>query len=295
MSDADLAELASDRSSLLAARGRGYPSSFTCGIVLYLVAVFIWVLGLVFWVSFVHTRIVFVEAPFLSASSIPYYNYPLVMPPTDTALAEAFSLDWFIYASDLLLFFVAFYILATLVFALLQQIRSLNSLGFSIVVTLILLVQLAKSVYFSLYWFDASTSFSCKNYPFCVNRNPAEPPDSADTTFLVEIYFTYAYTLLTLVLYGLPSVYKSASIQTLRIGSKCIDCGDKLPSGSSLESGSRRTARPKKDTDVRQRKKRAHSANARAPQSIESQSALSSSSSTLHTIPDISFGADEYA
>lgn len=180
----------------------------------------LWTVLVTLLLMYVHSRLIFVEPPFIKASEIHYYNYALADPQTDVSLANVYSVDFWILKTDFLLVPFAFYVFVSLLLSLLCAVRSLESFGFTSVVSLFVILEVAKAGYFSLYYFNVSDTYSCSAYPFCVNRDPTQDPSSADMVFVVEYFGTIAIAILTLPLLFLPTIYKSAEIDTLRIGAR---------------------------------------------------------------------------
>lgn len=184
-------------------------SAIFCTIVFASAILLAYLLIIMFRVAFVYLRLDFVEPPLLTKASIPYY----VRPGTSISdrSVEFLSFEYFVVATDILDAIHLFYVPACILYALTCGFRSLDVFGYSIVVALVLVLHVAKVVYFFPY---AVGILSCNSFLFCVNRNPAavtpSNPDPADILFWFQFVPMIVLILLDIGLLFVGKSFRSA-------------------------------------------------------------------------------------
>jgi|SRR6056297_3238972 len=201
---------------------RGYSGSFRCqliglGILLTLAA-----LVHAFSSSFVQQNQVYTQAAAqgssftaLAASDVPFYKaggFPMI-PGSQT---QVYSFNWWVFATDALRPFLLVYTLVAALLAVLIPLDSLGALLYQPVVIIVLLVELAKVIYFALYLLNLF-GLNCAEFAFCRNRNPAMTA-TPDPSFIVAISVAGFFTLVSIALTTLPTVVRKAHLASDPIG-----------------------------------------------------------------------------
>ena len=201
------------------ARGqRSYPGGLRCQIISIGILLALASLYHGFSTSYVQQNQVFTQsaaqgASFtaLSASDVPFYNAG-GFAPIDDATTQLYSFNWFVFASDALRPFLMVYTLVAVVLAVLVPLDTLSALLYQPIVTLVLLLELAKVVYFLLILFGVF-GFSCASYAFCRNRNPAITA-TPDNSFIVALISAAFFVVVAIALTTLPSAVRKAHLSS---------------------------------------------------------------------------------
>lgn len=202
----------------------------TCNTCIILSLSVLLALGLVFWYTMVHARIVFLQDPFLDKSNIPYYA---LMSDHDAARAQLWSFDGILYLTDFLLVLLTFATPGYFLGAICCHVRTIWPL--TLLYFLFGLWWLFKAVYLTFYWTNSTwlwSNFACDRYPFCRNRDISMDPSNADTTFIIEVISCYVIgiggLLLGCLIGSLWSGVRERQLYAyLQTDAPCEKCGTK--------------------------------------------------------------------
>ncbi len=172
----------------------------------------------------------------LAVSDVPFYN-AAGHPPIEVHRPALYSFDYFVFATNNLRPFVAVYTLAAVAAVVLIPLDTLGALLYQPLVAIMALVEAAKLVYFLLYALDLF-GLECVEYPFCRNRNPAQPT-VVDSTFVVAMIACGVFLIVDIFLLRLPGIVRRARLASDPIGNKMSD--DETDGGATSSSSSWRT------------------------------------------------------
>lgn len=156
----------------------------------------------------------------LAVSDVPFYN-SAGHPPIEVQRPALYSFDYYVFATSNLRPFVFVYTLTAVNAAVLIPLDTLGALLYQPLVALMMLVELAKAVYFSLYAFDLF-GLECVEHPFCRDRNPATP-EEVDSRFWVALASALWFFLVNIFLLRLPGIVRRARLASDPIGTKLSD------------------------------------------------------------------------
>ena len=197
---------------------------------------------------FVHLQLRFTESP-AEFACIDYYNRPGLVPPIDQASTAINSFDWFVYASDALDILPLLAVPGSLLIAQEYLLPSVTPTGMPLFMTLIALVQAAKSVYFSLYFFSLF-GLNCAEYAFCINHDLGTAASTPDISFAIELFTGYGLLAVSLLMLYVPSIYQSGQRRMLAAGMHYANAASKKQVNPvemlAPESGSRMHRRKKR-------------------------------------------------
>lgn len=166
---------------------------------------------------------IYVNGVDLQVSDIP--RYTRADADIDVNTATSFGFHFWLFASDA--FDLAVPITALLLLA--WKISITNS--FCILAVPIFVVQLAKAIYFTLYFFSAFAGVRCEQHAMCIQRDASLPADKPSFAFLIQTFFSYAFLVITLLSFALPSLYKrvTTALTTAQIEYKSIKAPQSKP------------------------------------------------------------------
>lgn len=220
---------------------RTYPGGLRCQLIVLGILLTIASLVHSFSSSYVQQNHVYTQAAAqgssftaLSASDVPFYKaggFPMV-PGSQT---QVYCFNWFVFATDSLRPFLLVYSLVAALLAVLIPLDSLGALFYQPVVILILLVELAKVIYFALYLLNLF-GLNCAEFAFCRNRNPAITA-TPDASFIVAISVAGFFAVVCGALTTLPGVVRKAHLASDPIGSAFSGSDeDEMPLAGSLRT-----------------------------------------------------------
>ena len=240
-------------------------AGFRCTACIYIIILLVWTIALLFYFAYVHMSLVFTQTDTSACSSantitigdVPFYHYPLS--PMKASKSELYcSFDYYVWATDYLLALVPVYVLSMTLFAVVWQTSSAFAVG--ILAVLLALIEFAKAIYWTLYWTNV---LPCDRYQFCVNRDPAQPPDSANTQFIVATILAYVFGIFSLSLTGLERSVKRAKMYRLMAEKKLEDgasaksLSSVVGTTSKLNTGARSNSAPPRKRSTQARRKNA--------------------------------------
>ena len=220
----------------------GFTPSYRAQSIFYFVVLALYTALAVFYFAFVHTRLVFTEGSNLTVANVPIYSRA---GREDMGLAAEFlGFNWWVYASDYVtVAAIPSYVMAAWAFATLLEGKTM-SLGYGFVMAIVIVVQLAKAIYWSV-----QLGFFCEFFPFCVQRaaggtidpgeggNPIDTFDAPDHTFVVTVVMAWVFSLLLILLTGLSRVVKSAHLGYSQIGGRVPGARAPESIGSAIARG----------------------------------------------------------
>jgi len=216
---------------------RSYPGGFRCQLISIGVLLALASLFHAFTSSYVQQNQVYTQdaaqgSAFtaLAASNVPFYNaggFPVISGST----TELYSFDWFVFATDSLRPFLMVYTLVAVVLAVLVPLDTLTALLYQPIVVIILLVELAKVVYFLIILLGLF-GFSCSAYAFCRNRNPAITA-TPDFSFILSLISAGVFAVVAIALTSLPGTVRRAHLSSDPIGARIS--GKRSPAQSDFE------------------------------------------------------------
>lgn len=205
---------------------RSYPGNFKCQLIAIGALLLLATLFHVFLSSYVQQNQVYTQAAAqgsaftaLAVGDVAFYNAG-GFAPIDGAQTQVYSFNWFVFASDALRPFVVTYTLVAVVLAVLIPLDTLTALLYQPIVILLLLVELAKLVYYVLILLGLF-GFSCAGFAFCRNRNPAITA-TPDFAFIVSLIGTGVWALVYIVLTTLPGAVRRAHLASDPIGAQLL-------------------------------------------------------------------------
>ncbi len=229
-----------------------YSAGFSCAVTSYLVFCALWCVALILQVFLVHIPLAFPDNVVFGTANLPYLNRPGADPLFDADGALLYSFESYVFASDLLLFLVPLAMIGSMLFGIVWGLRSITATGAPIFAGVVALLQLAKSAYFTLYFFSLF-GFECVQFAYCQHRNIAVSASNQDTLFKYELWFTYVNTAGSLFMLSLPSVYRALQGRAIRMGANYAAAASsaKYDVSVSLETVGKEYAREKKRTKRR--------------------------------------------
>jgi hypothetical protein len=143
---------------------------------------------------------IYVDGVDLKVSDIP--RYTRADADIDVNTAASLGFHFWLFASD------AFDLAVPIVALLLLAWKASIGNSFCILAVPIFMVQLAKAIYFTLYFFSAFAGVRCNQHAMCIQRDASQAADKPSFAFLIQTFFSYAFLVLTLLSFALPSIYK---------------------------------------------------------------------------------------
>lgn len=200
----------------------GYPASLTVKSVIFVIVMFLWLFGLVFYYSYVHANLVFTQSSppsafnGLTVANVPFYSAAGVA----AFRSELYrSFDYFVWMTDYLLILLPPYAVTVLLVAVLFRDRSAAMYGVYIIAIFFGILEFAKAVYWSFVW-AGWFGLSCGNYQFCMSHNPADPVGMTSPQFVCAVIVAYISTVLSIGVIFVQWIVKSARLYEITINSK---------------------------------------------------------------------------
>lgn len=188
-----------------AQRGEPVKSTLFFALGFAVVVVFLLLCTILFRFAFVYLRLVFIDPPLLTKAAIPYYSRPGV--DISDRSVTFLQFEYFVIATDMLDAIHLVYVPSAIALGLLCRYRSLETFGYSLIVTVVFLLHLAKVIYFGLY---ATGILSCDTFFLCVNRSSAAAANTPDTLFWAEFITMIVVLLLDIALFYVARVYRAS-------------------------------------------------------------------------------------
>jgi len=220
-------------------RHNGYQTGFIAAISIVTPLTLLWALLLVVYYVWVHSYLIFTQSQpsaaynGLTTSNVPVYAAAVHLKPADSEVYKSFA--YWAWMTDYLLLLMPAYVLAVILFALLYRLSGVGVLGVYVVGIFMGLLELAKSIYFTIYWADQSDpsatncTLCCGSWQFCMSHNPGVAPGTPSTQFVVAVLFTYVNTVLCFLVIVLPSLISIGALRRVHVYTE-----NKLGSSASL-------------------------------------------------------------